>query len=530
MKHKTNVQLQKEIELLKVKNAELENADVKHRKDKENLQTLFNAMTDIVFEMDYDGTYINIAPTFPELMFKPSDEIIGKTLHEVFPKPEADKFLKFIRSSLDKNKSVTIEYPLIINNETKWFEGKATPKTKNSVLYIARDITYNKKIEQDIKESQYRFKAFSEATYEGIIIIENGVVIDVNEAVCMMLSYSYNEIKGKPAINFIAAESKELASKNMFSGYDKPYDAIAQRKDGTKFHIEIHGREYKYKGKKTRMTAVRNITERKENEILLQKSREKLQALNTKLIDTVKKEVAKSRKKDRLMIVQSKQAAMGEMIGNIAHQWRQPLNDIGLYIQNLQDIHEYDELTEENLNEIVNKTMNKLEYMSQTIDDFRNFFRSDKEKTKFSLSKCINKILLLTEASFKNNNIETILILNEGIFIYSYQNEFSQAVLNIINNARDVLIERKIKNPKVKINLSRKDKKIILTVSDNAGGISEDIIDKIYEPYFTTKEQLAGTGLGLYISKTIIERNMSGKLTVKNIKDGVEFRIELNNE
>ncbi|OQX81249.1 MAG: hypothetical protein B6D64_02220 [Bacteroidetes bacterium 4484_276] len=268
------------------------------------------------------------------------------------------------------------------------------------------------------------------------------------------------------------------------------------------------------------------ISERKLAEKSLQDSEEKLRTLNIKLKEKVVLEVAKSREKDRVMLVQSKQAAMGEMIGNIAHQWRQPLNDIGLYVQNIQDKYEYGELSEDALAQTVEKTMDKLEYMSQTIDDFRNFFRSDKNKKKFLLKDSIDKTLSLTEAGFKNNFIEINLYLQDNIYITGYPNEFSQAVLNILNNAKDILVERKIEGPQVKINLSRQEKNVILTVSDNAGGIDENIIDKIFEPYYTTKGKLTGTGLGLYISKTIIERNMMGSLTVRNIKDGAEFKIE----
>jgi signal transduction histidine kinase len=244
----------------------------------------------------------------------------------------------------------------------------------------------------------------------------------------------------------------------------------------------------------------------------------------------VEEEVAKSREKDRVMLVQSKQAAMGEMIGNIAHQWRQPLNDIGLYVQNIQDKYEYGELSEDALGHTVEKTMDKLEYMSQTIDDFRNFFRADKDKMRFLLKDSIDKTLSLTEAGFKNNFIEINLYLQDNIYITGYPNEFSQAVLNILNNAKDILVDRKIENPQVKINLIKNDKKITLTILDNAGGINKEIIDIIFEPYYTTKGKLTGTGLGLYISKTIIERNMAGRLSVKNIEGGAEFKIELENE
>jgi len=249
----------------------------------ENLRSLFNAMIDTVFEIDYDGQYINIAPTSLAFVYKPYNEIINKTFHDLFPKDEADRFLTFVRNCLNENKADLIEYSIVINDETIWFEGRATPKTSNSILFIARDITHNKKIEQEIKESQNRFKVFKETTNEGIFLVDNGIVVDINAAAISMLGYSNDEIVSKPIMNFIADESKELVTKNMLSGYNEPYDAIALCNDGIKVHIEVVGRELIYKGKSMRMSTVRDITDRKNAEKVIRKHNYELQERNTEL-------------------------------------------------------------------------------------------------------------------------------------------------------------------------------------------------------------------------------------------------------
>ncbi len=162
------------------------------RESENNLRTLFNAMTDIVFEIDYNGRYINIAPTSPELMFKPTKETIGKTLHEVFPKPEADKFLEFVRNCLDKNEINTLAYPLIINDKTIWFEGRATPKTENTVLYIARDITKRKQAEEEMQKLAAVVKHSSELINLSTL---DGRMTFLNESGGKMLGIEPHEVK-----------------------------------------------------------------------------------------------------------------------------------------------------------------------------------------------------------------------------------------------------------------------------------------------------------------------------------------------
>ena len=249
------------------------------------------------------------------------------------------------------------------------------------------------------------------------------------------------------------------------------------------------------------------------------------------IIFIINQHIEKLQEKDSILVQQSKLAAMGEMIGNIAHQWRQPLNALGLTIQKIQMFHNEDMLTGDALNKSVNKSKILINKMSTTIDDFRNFFKTDKVKQQFNIKDSINAVLNLLESSLKNNNIDidTINIQNDIEFI-GYKNELEQVLLNIINNAKDALIENNIQKPNIKISINVNHSNIYIEILDNAGGISENIIDKIFEPYFTTKEQGKGTGIGLYMSNMIIETNMNGKLSVKNKSNGACFTIVLNKE
>jgi PAS domain S-box-containing protein len=270
-----------------------------------------------------------------------------------------------------------------------------------------------------------------------------------------------------------------------------------------------------------------DVTARKKAEEALKRKHQELKQLNRVLEKKVEEEVAKNRQKDYMLIQQGRQAAMGEMIGNIAHQWRQPLTTVSLLIQNLRESYSYGEFTKEFLDKTIEHALQVIQHMSQTIDDFRHFFKPDKEKTVFLPGDVIRKTISFVEPSMKYQNISIRLEADDNNSVVGYPNEFAQVLLNILSNARDAFAERKVAHPEVVIKGFSRKSKTVVTITDNAGGISEDIMDKIFEPYFTTKELGKGTGVGLYMSKTIIEKHMDGKLSARNVQGGAEFRIEI---
>ncbi|MGZ4957282.1 MAG: PAS domain-containing sensor histidine kinase [Methylobacter sp.] len=233
------------------------------------------------------------------------------------------------------------------------------------------------------------------------------------------------------------------------------------------------------------------------------------------------------REKERLLILQSRHAAMGEMIGNIAHQWRQPLNALGLYTQSLGAFYGTPNFNKEFVDNSIAKSMGILKHLSKTIDDFRDYFKPEKEKTDFYVIEAIKSILSLLEGNFQHPKITVDLVAHNNPVINGYRNEFTQVILNILNNARDAIIERKIADARVIITIGSESSCVVVTVADNAGGIPDKDIDKIFDPYFTTKGPQIGTGIGLFMSKTIIAKNMGGRLSVRNTESGAEFRIEV---
>ena len=248
-----------------------------------------------------------------------------------------------------------------------------------------------------------------------------------------------------------------------------------------------------------------------------------METINIDLQERINNAIAELRQKDQLMISQSRQAAMGEMIGNIAHQWRQPINALAMVLANIQQAFHYNELTDDYLSASVENGNRLIQKMSATINDFRNFFLPDKEKTTFSAREQVNHAVSLVESSFKGQNIFIHPEADHDLELTGFPNEYSQVLLNLLSNSREAIKASGVVEGHITIRLYKQDGKGCVSVSDNGGGIPAEVIDKIFEPYYSTKEM--GTGIGLYMSKMIIERSMNGSITALNSGGGAEFII-----
>lgn len=296
---------------------------------------------------------------------------------------------------------------------------------------------------------------------------------------------------------------------------------MEERLEKTMLEMENSNKEYKI----LNLSLEQEVERRTMIEHELQKQKQLLVVLNENLESQVAAEVKKNREKDELLILQSRQAAMGEMIGNIAHQWRQPLNAIGLMVYDLTDALRYGEINRDYINQSEQDIKSVLIHMSRTIDDFRNFFKPDKEKQHFSLHDAVNTATKLLDATLRNSDIIMETRVDNDILLFGYPGEFAQVLLNIINNARDALMEKSSLNRHIHISGQKIGQEAIVKIGNNGGAIPLFIIDKIFDPYFSTKEPGKGTGVGLYMSKNIIEKNMNGSLQVQNQVDGTTFII-----
>ena len=251
---------------------------------------------------------------------------------------------------------------------------------------------------------------------------------------------------------------------------------------------------------------------------LLKSKDKELKELNSSLEQRIKEEIEANRSKEEMLNHQSKMASMGEMIVNISHQWRQPLSVISTSASGIIMQKEYNLLTDEILDKSLAMIVKSTQFLSKTIEDFGTVFQSDNVRYDFPVYQPIQKAISMIDASFKNNNINLILNIDETVIINGFENEFIQGFINIINNARDALmihisdgLDRFIF-----ISLYKENGQAVIDIKDNAGGIPKDIIQKVFDPYFTTKHQSQGTGIGLYMTNEIILKHFSGKLDVVN--------------
>jgi len=251
-----------------------------------------------------------------------------------------------------------------------------------------------------------------------------------------------------------------------------------------------------------------------------------LEKLNEQLEDKVQNGITKIRENEKMLISQSKQAVMGEMIEMIAHQWRQPITSIGMISNNILFDIVMDDVEVDNLKGEVDKINTQVKYLSNTIDDFRDFFKESKEKQEVSVEQIIGGVMSIVGKQLEKYSIEVkINIEQKDMKFFTFKNELIQVLLNILGNSKDAYDAKAMEDKNILIDAKKIDDNLSINIVDNAGGIDELIIDKIFEPYFSTKKKKNGTGLGLYMSMIIVTEHLNGSINAKNINDGAEFSI-----
>lgn len=362
-------------------------------------------------------------------------------------------------------------------------------------------------------KSEVRYQMLFETMTNAIFVIENDVFVDCNALAVQLFEFDkkediigLNQFDLSPqyqADGELTIIKKEKIKKGLCENKKIEFDWLYLTKNKNELYFRVQLFVTKIDSKDVVYAICKDITKEKQLE-------------------------KKQAKQENLLIQQSKMATMGEMIAMIAHQWRQPLSAILALTQSIEFKAKMNVLDNDFLEQQLNQTKDIIMHMSKTIDDFRNFFKPKAQKEEIMLKDIVQKSIEFAEVSLKQNNIKIENNIKSDKKFFIYKSEMMQVLLNLLANAKDALIEQNIENGLIKIDLEEYNDYSILSIKDNAGGIPQEIIDKIFDPYFSTKSH-NGTGLGLYMSKVIIEDHLRGKLYVENAKDGAEFKIWLNN-
>ena len=270
------------------------------------------------------------------------------------------------------------------------------------------------------------------------------------------------------------------------------------------------------------------VQERNEKSLLLDDISQKnlqLKHLNEQMQMLIQREIEKNIEKQKLLELKSRHSQMGEMIAMITHQWKQPLNVINLIVNILKIDLNKKSLPKEKIEKKLNDILKQVSYMNQTVNDFQNFFNPFKEMVIFNVNENIQSVLDLVQYEYDHKNIALELTGKENVMAYGFPNEFNQVVLSILKNAKDAFLERPHNHMKITINITKEEDAPVVSITDNAGGIPEDILPRVFDLYVTTKDE--GYGLGLNIAKSMIEKHMGGKITAENVEDGARFTIKL---
>ncbi|MBF0463787.1 MAG: PocR ligand-binding domain-containing protein [Nitrospirae bacterium] len=486
-------------------------AEKVNAKEQYNVCRCKNGLVDVAVPIIIDGAHMGNLFTGQFLFEPPNEQYFIRQAEECgFNKDEYLEALSKVPVFTEEYVKMIVDFLLrlaMLIGET----GLAKKKTLESM-------------ERDLRDSEEKYRLLFTHENDAIFLCdaETYEFIDSNDAWCNLYGYSREEMKGA-SVTIISAEPEKsfaIAKKAKTTSRQRVTNILHRHKDGTVFSVELSIGFFTYKGRDVFCIISRDITERIRIE-------EALKQFTINLENRVAEEIEKNRLKDQLMYEQSRHMAMGELLVNIAHQWRQPLAAIGLLVQDIRDAYMCNELNEGYLDKSITDVMSELVALSNTIDGFKDFYLSNQQKEVLRIKDVIESALSITNVYFEVKDIIIEKEIDDGLTLNVVPSEFAQVILNILSNVRDVFDQRHVSTRIVKINSYKdtSDGKVVITITDNGGGVREDIIGRIFDPYFTTKDKSRGTGLGLYITKLIVEKSMKGAISVRNIDGWCEFKI-----
>lgn len=495
-----------------------------------------------VYGVDKNGKCIWINKSALNMLGFEEDEVVGKKQHFLFhyKKPNGEIYLEetcpLFKTQKDKKTRSCQEY--FIRKDGTIFPVYITVSSSenNSSIVVFRNNSVEIKKNKILKEKEEQLDIIFKTFPDSVTLFDPTTLspIKFNKKAYTQLGYRKEEYS-KLKMNDIGYFDTEFEIKNKISNVlnrnEYRFKTKHICKKGNLLDTEVSISSISISDKQYILSVCKDITHVKRYEELLEKEIKKktleLEKINQGLEDRIKKEIEKNRQKDLILQNKSKLIAMGEMLGNIAHQWRQPLSAITTATSGLKLKNELNILEDNDIDLVYNCIMKNATYLSDTIEDFRNFFKKEVEKKLFSINESIEKTINIMSSSFIHNNIDLNFYSNDIITYNGNSNLLVQVLVNILSNAKDAFNNKEIELKTVSIILKKERNYIIIEIYDNAGGINEEIIEKIFDPYFTTKHQSQGTGLGLYMSYEIIQKNFNGTLSARNYKKGASFNIKI---
>ncbi|WP_353663082.1 ATP-binding protein [Hydrogenimonas sp. SS33] len=399
------------------------------------------------------------------------------------------------------------------------------------------------------------FKQYKEAIESSNIVSKtdiNGIITFVNDEFCKISGYSRDELIGQ---NHNIVRHPDVPKENFKRLWDtilakKTFKSTVKNlaKDGRTFYVnttiipildeageieEFIAIRYDV----TKEVELKMALEKKERELeQLNKTLEervrlqtrKLYELNRHLEERVAEEVRKNEEKQKMLFLQSRMASLGQMMANIAHQWRQPLTELSLALFNLKKAAK--KRDDGKIEAAYEDARALIASMSMTIEDFINFFKPGKPKAPFSLDRCLEEAIRIVEKTMAKDAVAIEKEVESGLYVTGVSNELAQVIINLLQNSRDAFRQQGVADRRIRIGIHAEGEEAVIVIRDNAGGIGEEILERIFEPYFTTKHAAQGTGLGLFMSKMIVEKSFGGTIEALNEGDGAKFTIRLPRE
>ena len=513
--------------------------------DRESLlQSTISSLDDMLLVFDKSGIILDVhlPPLFSGYPFS-TVKMVGKSFAEVLPGPWTAAISEAVTTLSESGTVQDFSFHQTSAGKTGWYSARLLPRLGVSdmptpgFVCLIHDDTDKVESNKRLNESEHLFHAIFQNSTIGIVIFDEKDfrVITANKSFLDTFGYDRESLADLDLDVLFCTTSSHEHWWKIFSnavGAEPVYKEVTfVHKQGWFIHSEVTGRRVKYNNQDLVMGIVRDITKRRMAEIEREDYRNKLEILNSELEQRVTYELERNQEQERLMMNQSRFIQMGEMLSMIAHQWRQPLNSISLAAINLVIEEELGETDRRQILETGRFIQAQAEKMSVTITDFMEFFRPSRTQDAFSIGDVIFDVKNIIESQLEARDIAFHVdfenLDQKNVLLRGQKNELAHVILNCIGNSRDALEECNAEKKFIRVKVYAVDHHLEIRIKDNGGGISEKHLDRVFDPYFTSKPQGKGTGIGLYMSRTIIERNFSGLITIENEDLGAVVSISI---